>query len=344
MSIDVDVLTSADGACDAFVAGRADAFVCHQWDYAHLVAERLKYRLFYLVARENGVVHGVLPLTQVRSILFGKRTVACAFSNYGGPLVDDPRCVEPLVGRAVELTSAQRCRYLELRCTSPLAFPGLHTRDDKMCMHLPLGANPEMLWKAFDAKVRNQVRKAEKSGIVALSGGPELLGDFYEVYTIRMRQLGTPPYPRRLMLALLEHYAACCRIFAVRLDGRTVGAGFVCWFNGLMEILWAATLVQYNHLCPNNLLYWAVIKHGCLAGQRYFDFGRCTEGGATYQFKKQWGAQPVRLYYQYWVPPGQPAPDLSPASARYQRKVEMWKRLPLWVTRAIGPIISRGLP
>jgi lipid II:glycine glycyltransferase (peptidoglycan interpeptide bridge formation enzyme) len=171
-----------------------------------------------------------------------------------------------------------------------------------------------------------------------------LLDDFYRVYTIRMKQLGTPPYCRKLIQYILEAFPDNSRLFVVRLDDLTIGAALTTHFNNFVEIPLASTLTQYNNLCPNNLLYWAVIKHYCLAGAKCFDFGRCTAGGPTYQFKKQWGPEPVELHYQYWLRPGHKLSILSPENPKYKRRVEMWKKLPLWVTRLLGPYISRNLP
>jgi lipid II:glycine glycyltransferase (peptidoglycan interpeptide bridge formation enzyme) len=122
-----------------------------------------------------------------------------------------------------------------------------------------------------------------------------------------------------------------------------VGGGFTTCYNGLAEIPWASTLTEFNNLCPNNLLYWSVIKYYCQAGAKIFDFGRSSVGAGTWQFKKQWGPTQVDLNYQYWLAPGQELEIASPDNPRYKRKIEMWKKLPLWLTRILGPVISRNL-
>jgi FemAB-related protein (PEP-CTERM system-associated) len=211
-------------------------------------------------------------------------------------------------------------------------------------MYLPLDSDADRIWRSFDCKVRNQVRKAEKSGVIITGGRFELIDDFYNIYARRMHQLGTPAYSRRIMYNILEAFPDKSYIFVATLGKLAIGAGFVTFYNGLVEIPWAATRVEYNSLCPNMLLYWSIIRHYCIAGAKCFDFGRCTVDGPTSDFKKQWGAEPVELHYQYWVRPGRQLSILSSDNPVYRKKVEMWKRLPLWVTRLIGPIISRNLP
>ena len=146
------------------------------------------------------------------------------------------------------------------------------------------------------------------------------------------------------MRTILELFPENSRIFVVRLDNLTVGAGFTICHKGFVEIPWAATLIKYNKMCPNNLLYWSIIKHYCLAEAKCFDFGRCTVESNTYRFKKQWGAKPIDLHYQYWVHPDSQFSILSSNNPKYRNKVQMWKKLPLWVTRLAGPYISRNLP
>ncbi len=341
--MDVSILEGPDAACEAFVRAQPAAKMCHRPAWSEMLQADLGYEVPYLVAREGDEVRGVLPLTHVRSRLFGNRMVSQAFGNYGGLLTANDEAQRALFEEAVELATERGCESIEFRNIDPLPYD-LALREGKMCMHLPLAADPDNLWKTFKPKVRNQVRKAEKCDITAVNGGTELLDEFYQVYTIRMRQLGTPPYPRKLMVSVLERFPEEARLFVVRLGDLTVGTGLVVCFNGFVEIPYAATRTEHNRLCPNNLLYWSVMEYYCRAGATTFDFGRCTEGGGTHRFKKQWGPEPVPLHYQYWVRPGHEFNILGPDNPKYQKKVAMWRKLPLWVTRLIGPRISRSLP
>ena len=338
----VEVLQSSDSACDVFVQRHPDAKLCHLYAWAERVVRKGGHSPFYLVARDGDDVYGILPLTQVRSRIFGNRMVSQASSNYGGPLTECPEALDALFEHAVRLATERGCESIEFRNIEPLPYD-LQRREDKMCMHLPLKADPEDVWKKFKPKVRNQVRKAEKSGIVAESGDLDMVREFYKVYTVRMHQLGTPPRSRKFICDVLTGFPDNSRIFVVRLDGKAVGAGLTIHYKGFVEIPLAATLTQYNKLCPNNLLYWTVMEYYCKAGAAMFDFGRCTVDSNTYRFKKQWGAEPVKLNYQYWTRPGHELSFLSPDNPKYRKKVEMWKKLPLWLTRLIGPYISRHL-
>ena len=341
--MNVTTLTEGDPAVDAFVTASDEGKICHLPAWSEMVARMMGHRTYYLVARKGDTVHGVLPLTHVRSMLFGNRMVSQAFSNYGGPLTDGPEALDALYRRAVELSRKNGCESIEFRNVEPLEYK-LRLRSDKITMHLSLTEDPDELWRGFKAKVRNQVRKAEKSGMVAITGGLDLLDDFYRVYTARMRQLGTPCYSRNLIRGILKVLPKASRIFAVRLDDKIVGAGITTRFRDFVEISLAATLTRFNSLCPSNLLYWSILKHYCLDGAATFDFGHCTVNSGPHRFKKQWGADEVKLNYQYWIRPGCELSILSPDSPSYRKRVAMWRRVPLWLTRLLGPVISGSLP
>lgn len=341
--MDISVLKFTNMECDDFVRGSSDAKLCHMPAWTFMIQDLFGHKGFYLVAREEGTICGILPLMQIRSRLFGNRMVSQAFSNYGGPLIDGASALDALYKRAVELAIEHKCDSIEFRNTEPLAYD-LLLREDKVCMHLPLASHPEEVWRSFRPEIRNRVRKAEKSGIVSLSGGSELLDDFYRVWTVRMHQLGTPCYPKRLFESILEMFAQNSRIFLVCLDGATIGAGFFYCFNGLAQCRWAATLSEYNKLSPNNLLYWSAIREYCQMGANCFDFGRSTVDSPQYEFKRRWGAKVCKLFYQYWTRPGHTLSLAKPDNPKYKKKVELWKKLPLWATRLAGPYISHNLP
>ena len=343
MAVDVKTVETPDPSCDAFTLRRPEGTISYLSAWSRAVVEAIGLKDFYLAAYQGGNVCGVLPLVHVKSRLFGNQLVSQAFCNYGGILAENSEASDALFNRAVELAVNLDCQFIEFRNINPLPYD-LRSVTNKVCMHLRLTRDPEDLWKSFKPKVRNQVRKAEKSGLVVSAGRSELLDDFYRVYTIRMRQLGSPCFSCKLMRSILEAFPDRSRIFVVRLDKLIIGAGFVTCYNGFVEIPWAATLLQYNHLCPNNLLYWMIIKHYCLADAQWFDFGRCTLDSRAYRFKKQWGPKPINLHYQYWVNQGQKLSIPSFDDPKYKWKIEMWKKLPLWLTRFVGPYISRNLP
>jgi hypothetical protein len=92
------------------------------------------------------------------------------------------------------------------------------------------------------------------------------------------------------------------------------------------------------------LLYWTCLEFATQKGYGTFDFGRSTRGEGTYKFKEQWGARPQPLYWHYWLRGGGELPQVNPSNRKYRLAIEVWKRLPLPVTRLLGPGIVRYIP
>ena len=178
-------------------------------------------------------------------------------------------------------------------------MPHLPARTHKVGMRLALGADAARAWDGLDRKVRNQVRKAEKSGLTWRRGGVELLDRFYAVFAQNMRDLGTPVYSRRFFEHVLSTFPATSSVCLVDHGDRTVAGAITLSHRDILEVPWASSLREYRSQCPNNLLYWRIIEHAIESGRRSLDFGRSTPNEGTYHFKEQWGARPEPLYWEY---------------------------------------------
>ena len=339
----VDICYSNLPEIEDFVRRMPGAKLCHLFTWAQNVVRPMGHRSFYLVARENENVYGVLPLTLIRSRLFGNRMISQAFSNYGGPLAENETASSALYKLAIELSEEYECESMEFRNLEPLPYD-LHLRADKVTMCLELHPDPAEIWSRLRPQIRNRIRKAEKTGLIVASGGLEMLNDFYRIWTRRMHQLGTPCYPRKLFSAVLKTFPDDSHIFMIHLRDKPVGGLFVYGFNGLVQSRWGAVLTEYNDISPNYLLNWVAMQHFGAAGAKVFDFGRSTVGSGQHVFKKRWGARQIPLAYQYWTRPGHDLSIAKPDNPKYAARVKTWKKLPLWLTRLAGPYISCSLP
>ena len=111
----------------------------------------------------------------------------------------------------------------------------------------------------------------------------------------------------------------------------------------ITEVPSASSLRSANPTCANMLLYWSLLERAVARGQEVFDLGRSTPGGPHFKFKEQWGARAHPAEWQFYARGGD-TPDLRPGNPRYQRVVRLWKKLPVRVTRLVGPHIVRGIP
>jgi len=331
------------GEWDAFVDAHPDATVYHRSAWERVLRDVFGRPMVRLGAVAAGELVGILPIVPFASALFGRFATSMPFMNYGGIATSQPAAARALLDAAIVEARASGSRYLELRHTRRM-FEHLPVQSRKVSMVLPLEKTHEAQFAVIDRKLRNQVRKAEKSGLTVRSGGVELTAAFHQVLAENMRDLGSPVHGRRLFEAILEALPSRARIFSVWLGDVPVAASFVLWHRDRLEVPWASSLRRYNPLCPNILLYWEMLKFGVEREFNSFDFGRSTPGEGTFLFKAQWGAQPVPLFWEYWLADGAVLPDRGPTNPRFAAAVDVWRRLPLALTRALGPLIVRNIP
>jgi FemAB-related protein (PEP-CTERM system-associated) len=337
----VSRVTAADqSAWDDFVNARGDRPGYHDWGWRRVFANAFGHEPVYLIARAGNDVVGVLPIVHIKSLLFGNSLTSLPFLNYGGVMADTEQAAALLVAAARDEARARKCEHVELRHVAR-QFPNLPCKTHKVAMHLALSGN---LWEDLDRKVRNQIRKAEKSGLTVQRGGEELVADFYAVFSRNMRDLGTPVYSRRLFEEVLRTFPQRSQLHIVRFKGTPVAAGLTYRTATMVQLPWASSIRDYNSLCPNVLLYWDAIQYAQSAGASTFDMGRSTPNEGTFKFKAQWGAEPVALHWEYQLLMGDQLPNVSPANPKFQFAIALWQKLPVSVTRRVGPMIVRAIP
>ncbi|MBZ0268212.1 FemAB family PEP-CTERM system-associated protein [bacterium] len=321
-----------------------DASHYHRAGWARVIRNAFGREPLYRLVRRNGVVEGVLPLVRFASPVFGRFLVSIPFMNRGGVLARTPEARDALVDEAGALVRATRSSFCELRHVARLTDT-LPAKDHKVSMSLPLTDDVDALWKGVGSKVRNLVRKAEKSGLTVRPGVPERdLDPFYDVFVENMRDLGTPVYTPRFFREVFREFPGDLDLTVVEGEGAVAAAGICIRHGGFTEIHWAASRRDMLKRSPNMLLYWECISKAARDGLTEFCFGRSTEDSGPYRFKKQWGAQPTRLHWEYVLAPGEAPPELNPNNPKYRLAIETWQKMPLWATRIVGPHIVRHLP
>lgn len=313
-------------------------------------------------AHQPLTIRGIVPLVHIRHFLFGNSLISMPFCDLGGILADDEEAEETLLAGAIQLGYELKAARIELRHTRPLQCleklahgraDGLNSEDpsrphpkctavsDKVRLLLPLPDSSEVLMKSFRSKLRSQIKKPLKQGMTTRIGGLELLDDFYNVFLVNMRDLGSPVHSKKLVAAFLDEFSSKSRIVAVYKDGRPLAASVIVGFKDTLANPWASSLREYSSLSPNMLLYWSMLEYGCDNHFARFDFGRSSLHESTYKFKKQWGAEPQTLYWHHVALGGTSMENGRSEKDTYRMAIEYWKKLPVPVTKVLGPPLRR---
>ena len=326
-----------------YVDRRPDASIYHRAEWAGLIERVFGHKTRYFAATAGDCVVGVLPVVSFHTPLFGRFSTSMPFVNYGGIVADTPDAADALLAAAVDHVRGTGGRYLELRHTAR-TFAGLSVQTHKVEMVLPLKTSVDAQWKVLQSNVRNHIRKGQKSNLQTTIGGLELLDAFYDVLAHNMRDLGSPVHSRRFFREILTTFPDSSRIVCVTLGSTPVAASFMLSHRDRVEVPWASAVRRYTPLSPNALLYWEMLTFAINAGAARFDFGRSTPNEGTFTFKQQWGGEPHQLYWEYWLADGATLPNRSPKNQKFSAAIATWRRLPLFVTRLIGPSIVRNIP
>ena len=337
--IEVGIDPAPSEGWDELVASDPRSSFCHLSGWANVLRGTLSLEPLFIEARRGDRIVAGMPLYRMPRLLSGTVLVSMPYLNYGGP-IGDPSALPLLVERAVEEARRGGDRRLEVRSRRALGA-GMGGGRDKVTVVLPLPDDPATLFEdGFKSKLRSQIRRPIKEGMEARLG-PEQLEAFYHVFSRNMRDLGTPVLPAPFFERILEEFPDIVRFGAVYHGGEPVSAG--CGFHWMdeFEMTWASSLQEHNRLAPNMLLYWSFMERCIEEGAKRFNFGRCTPGGGTHRFKRQWGGEDEPLSWTQWPD----SADVEDGSSRFfELATSVWSRLPLPVTNRLGPMLARRLP
>ena len=156
--------------------------------------------------------------------------------------------------------------------------------------------------------------------------------------------LGTPIYPLSFFENIMDSLGDSVEICLVTYQGKPIATAFVGLFKKTVEGMWLSTLQGFKKLSPSYFLYWEMIKRMCERGYKQFHLGRSSlEGGGEF-FKKKWNAELKQLYWEYILNRSKKIPELNVENPKYQFAIRVWRRLPLPVTKWLGPVLAKSIP
>ena len=331
---------SDESRWDTFVESNLEATFFHRSGWKTVLERAFGHRTYFLYAESAGTIQGVLPLGHIRSRLFGNGLISTPFGAYGGVASSSEAARIALEKEAETLAVRLGVDYLELRNRTQRRadWP---TKSLYVTFRKELEADPDENMRAIPRKQRAMVRKGIQAGLRS-----ELDGEvrrFFDAYSQSVRNLGTPVFSPKYFETLLDVFGKDCEILTVTKDDRTVSSDLSFYFRDEVLPYYGGGTSEARELKANDFMYWEVMRRACERGIRVFDYGRSKQGTGSYSFKKNWGFQPEALPYQYRLVKGREVPNVNPLNPKYRIYVSLWRRLPLPLTRRLGPYISRNL-
>ncbi|TVR98651.1 MAG: FemAB family PEP-CTERM system-associated protein [Rhodospirillales bacterium] len=329
------------GRWEAFVDACPDATFFHRAGWKTVIENTLGQRCHYLMAEAGGEVRGILPLTHVRSRLFGDTLISNAFCVYGGPVAVDDAARQALDDAARSLAASLGVAFLEYRLRQPWHADRACNASLYATFRKAIDPDPDKNLLAVPRKQRAMVRKGMKLGLSS-----DLDGDierFFPIYSESVRNLGTPIKPRRYYAALADVFGDDCKILTVSHDGRPISSVISFYFRAEVHLYHGGGHPVAREVAGYDFMYWEVMRRACEDGLRLFDFSRSKQGTGAFAFKQHWGFSPEPLHHEFVLFKGATVPDTNPLNPKYQRLIALWQRLPVRVANVVGPHLARQL-
>ena len=326
---------------DEFVRAHASGTFFHLSGWKRVIERAFGHRTYYLIAERGAAVTGVLPLTHVKSLLFGSSLISNAFGVRGGPIAEDTESLRQPRGRG--RSADGRDRGSRARAARFLREPRRLAEQNEIFTPLSVGrsiprSNDNL--KSIPRKQRAMIRKGMLNQLQ--SEIDDDIDRLYRVYAESVRNLGTPVFAKSYFRILREEFSNCSDIVTVTSNGQAVASVLNFYFRDEVLPFYGGGVRAARALAANDFMYWEVMRRACERGYRMFDFGRSKIGTGSYAFKRNWGFQPTPLVYQFRLSPGTSMPDLNPLNPKLRMFIAVWKRLPLRCRNPARPLDRQG--
>ena len=342
MSVTIRSLEDANTlAWDKFVLSHPHGTFFHRAAWAAVIKKAFGHRTHFVFAERDGAITGIMPLAQVKTVLFGNTLISVPFCVYGGPLSVDAESAAALSAHAGTLLQKTGASAVEFRHREGVESDWEERPDLYVTFRKPIEADNEKNMKAIPRKQRAMVRKGIQNNLASIANHD--MGLLHGIYAESVRNLGTPVFSRRYFDILANTFRDDCDVVTIMDGENPVASVLNFYFRDEVLPYYGGGTSAARRCAANDFMYWEVMRRGADRGARVFDFGRSKIGTGSHDFKKNWGFVPENLCYRYKLAPGASIPDHNPLNPKYRLFIAGWKKLPLPVANAIGPSIVRGL-
>jgi FemAB-related protein (PEP-CTERM system-associated) len=324
-----------------FVQACPEAGFFHRIEWRDLLEEFFRHRAHYLVAERGERIVAVLPLAEVKSLVFGHALVSLPFAEHAGVAADDESAVAPLHAAARELAGSLGVQHLEIR-NLRRREPEWPEQDLYVSFRKPIPRNEDEIARSVPKNRRWMARRAARRGMVV-----EFEADtkrFFPLYADSMHRHGTPPLARRYFDELLRVFGADAEVMTVVDERhRALSTVLTFYFRDQSLPYYGGDLAAARDVDANDFRVWALIRRAAQRRLRLLDLGRSKRGTGAYEFKHHWGFTPVPLHYEYALLRRGSVPQNNPTNRKFSAPIAVWKRLPRPAVNWLGPHFARFL-
>jgi FemAB-related protein (PEP-CTERM system-associated) len=327
-----------------FVDAHSDGTIFHRTEWKQVIERTFGYASHYIYVTDGNTIQGLLPLFHVKGWLVGNSLISTPFAVYGGILANNESAHEMLLNESKKLAEKLGARYVEFRHQQKKPLPELVTKDSLYATFInEMPEDREEIYERLPKEARRMVRKGRKNGLEIIIDNKEL-DEFYNIYAISVRKFGTPVFSKKLFQNCLDAFKENANFMRVYKDNKAIAAVLSFYYKDTVLPYYSGMLSEAKTLAPHNLMYLELMQHARERGFSKFDFGRSKIGTGAAKFKENMGFEPTPLPYQYYLHNGEELPNKNQTNPKYTMALNMWKRMPLSLTKILGPHVVRLFP
>lgn len=291
----------------------------------------------------------LLPLVEIRPLgRLKPMLISLPFGNYGGFLfpggtsaVMNEETLEPLN----RFFSNSRAFAMEIRLIeAPISV--FQTDDKFKRFEIVFPDNIEIMWKkVITGNARTSVRKANKLGVNIIFDYVNALNVFQSIYERHASFHGTPIHHLNWFKHMASRFCDDMEIVLAQFNGRFVGAQLYLYHQDTAILQSSVTDPAFNNIPVTDKMLWGSFEK--IMGKGHitrFDFGRTRPDPGKLFFKRKWGGKERPIYYSYFIKEGHTIPNILPENQKLKPAIQLWRLLPLCITRLWGPFLRMRIP
>ena len=313
--------------------------------WLRFVRKTYDFPVYRMAAEIQNEFDGWLALVRVKHPVFGDYLTTSPFGSYGGFAYSSATARDALLEKARMLGNELGVGYVNVRFDADEEPPAGWTAHPVYATYLvELVPDPHELMSSYSPDHRNHIRKSFKRHFSMKFGHLDLLDDAYEALARSMHELGSP-YHNKVYLRTMAESLGKALEFAVMYGphDELAGAGVFILQDEMVTNLHANILRRFRSDYAGEFMYWLAVERYCRRGFKIFDLGRSLIGSGNETFKMKWRPRKKLLAYWYALMPGNQLPELHQKNPKFQLAISVWKRLPAFVVRPLGPFLIKGL-
>jgi FemAB-related protein (PEP-CTERM system-associated) len=304
------------------------------------------FPVYRIASHLNDEVVGWLALVRIQHPVFGDYLTTSPFGSYGGFAYSSIATRDALLNKAQVLADDLGVEHVNIRFDAGEETPpeGWTQHPIYATYRADLLPDPDKMMSAYSSDHRNHIRKSLKKGFSIKFGHLDLLDDVYEGLARSMHELGSPYHNKNYLRAMAESLGEELEFAVVYSPhNELAGAGVFIFQEDVVTNLHANILRRFRSDYAGEFLCWSVIERYCRKGCKVFDLGRSLIGSGNEVFKMKWKPRRQMLAYWYALMPGHTLPELNQKNPKFQIAIWMWKHMPSFAVRLLGPFFIRGL-